>query len=109
MDVGTSARPVPCPRCGQETRPMTTNTVLWNNEQMYLVEDIPAQYCDNCAEQFYDEFVTDALRHLWEESFPSEDVKRQMTVPVFSLKDRMAKKEAAEAVAAPASNDSHSP
>ncbi len=64
-------------------------TVIWVGEKMYMVEDIPAQVCDTCVEQFYDESTTDALRRLTEEKFPLAEAKREVLVPVFSLAGRI--------------------
>ena len=77
--------PSPCPRCEQLLRPARVKTAIWQGERLFVVEDVPAQVCDNCMEQYYDEQVTDTLRRLTEEGFPSINVKREILVPVFSL------------------------
>lgn len=85
----TNSPPVPCPRCGQALRAGTVKTAIWREERMFLVEDIPAQVCDSCIEQFYDEETTDALRRLTEEGFSSLVPKREVLVPVFSLEGQI--------------------
>lgn len=60
-------------------------TAIWHGERLYVVEDIQAQVCDNCLEQYYDEVVTDALRRLTEEGFPTATATHEILVPVFSL------------------------
>lgn len=64
-------------------------TAIWQGDRVAIVEDIPALVCGECHEQFYDEPVSDALRRLAEDGFPSEAATSEMVVPVFSLKDRV--------------------
>jgi YgiT-type zinc finger domain-containing protein len=66
-------------------RPAMVKTAIWQGERLFLVEDIPAQVCDSCLEQFYDDDTTDALRRLTEDGFPGARSKREILVPVFSL------------------------
>lgn len=69
-------------------RPAVVRTAIWRGERMFVVEDIPAQVCDDCVEQFYDEETTDVLRRLTEEGFASATPRREMVVPIYSLEDR---------------------
>ena len=66
-------------------RQATVRTAVWRAERVFLVEDIPAQVCDSCMEQFYDEETTETLRRLTENGFSSLEPKREIVVPVFSL------------------------
>jgi YgiT-type zinc finger domain-containing protein len=77
--------PSPCPRCENLLQPARVKTAIWQGERLFVVEDVPAQVCDNCLEQYYDEQVTDILRRMTEQGFPSIRVKREILVPVFSL------------------------
>ncbi len=70
-------------------RPATVKTAIWREERLFVVEDIPAQVCDSCMEQFYDEETTDALRRLTEEGFSSVEPAREILVPIFSLAGRI--------------------
>lgn len=79
----------PCPRCEQLMRPTLVKTVVWQGERLFVVEDVPAQVCDACLEQFYDDDVTDAIRRLTEDGFPRARAKREILVPVFSLEGQM--------------------
>ena len=85
----TNVRPVECPRCEAEMRASVAKTSIWIGERVFIVEDVPAQVCDSCVEQFYDEDVTDAIRRLTEQGFPSAEAKREILVPVFSLEGRV--------------------
>jgi YgiT-type zinc finger domain-containing protein len=80
---------VPCPRCDQPMRSATVKTVIWQGDQLFVVEDIPAQVCGACLEQYYDDSVTDALRRLTEDKFPAAEIKREVLVPFFSLTGRI--------------------
>ncbi len=81
--------PVRCPNCNNPMSAATVKTVIWQDDQLFVVEDIPAQVCGTCMEQFYDENVTDALRRLTEDKFPAEEAKRQALVPFYSLTGRI--------------------
>jgi YgiT-type zinc finger domain-containing protein len=90
-DTPNGARQVPCPRCGGETREETVKTAIWRAERLFVVEDIPAQVCGSCMEQYYDEEIIDALRRLTEEGFTSIEPTRQIVVSIFSLEGRIAR------------------
>jgi YgiT-type zinc finger domain-containing protein len=70
-------------------RSATVKTVIWQNDKLFVVEDIPAQVCGSCFEQYYDDSVTDALRRLTEDNFPAAEIKREELVPFFSLTGRI--------------------
>lgn len=67
----------------------TVRTAIWFGERLAVVEDIPAYVCQPCAEQVYDDDVSEALRRLAEDGFPVPAAVREMTVPVFSLEGRI--------------------
>ena len=85
----SKAPPAACPRCGEAMRPAKVRTAIWREERVFLVEAIPAQVCDTCVEQFYDEDTTEALRRLTEESFASLGPVREVVVPVYSLEGQV--------------------
>jgi YgiT-type zinc finger domain-containing protein len=85
----TNSPPVPCPRCSQPMRSATVKTAVWRDDRLFVVEDIPAQVCDSCMEQFYDEETTEALRRLTGEGFSSVEAKREILVPIFSLEGQI--------------------
>ncbi len=78
--------PAECPRCSKTMRSSIVKTAIWYEDKLVVAEDVPAQVCDNCMEQFYDEETTDALRRLTEDGFPFAQAKGEILVPVFSLK-----------------------
>lgn len=85
MTLETNTLPVTCPRCGHKLRSSLVKTTIWQRERLFVVEDVPAQVCDECMEQFYDDETTDAVRRLTEEGFPGARATREILVPVFSL------------------------
>jgi len=87
---------LPCPRCGGALREETVKTAIWRGERLIVVEDIPAQVCGTCMEQFYDEETTDVLRRLTEEDFASIEPKREAVVPIYSLEGRIIRRPASE-------------
>ena len=82
-----------CPRCGQAMHPAMVKTAIWRADRLHVVEDIPSQVCEPCAEQFYDDDVTDALRLLLEDE--STVPQRELQVPVYSLEGRIRRRAAA--------------
>jgi YgiT-type zinc finger domain-containing protein len=80
---------VPCPRCGHALRPDVVKTAIWRGDRLFVVEDIPAQVCDSCMEQYYDEATTEALRRLTGEDFASATATREVVVPIYSLEGRI--------------------
>ena len=88
--------PVPCPRCSGAMHPSMVKTAIWREDRLFVVEDIPAQVCDSCMEQYYDEETTDALRRLTEEGFASVKPKRESLVPIFSLDGQIRRRTASE-------------
>ncbi len=85
MTLETNTPPAPCPRCGHHMRYSLVKTTIWQGERLFVVEDVPAQVCDECMEQFYDDETTDAVRRLTEDGFPGTKATREILVPVFSL------------------------
>lgn len=69
--------------------PRIVKSAFWSPAGVVVVEDIPAQVCDACVDQFYDDAVSDALRRLAEQGFPVDQATSTMTVPVFSLTGRI--------------------
>jgi len=90
LETGDIRPPLlPCPRCGQTLRPDTVKTAIWRDDRLFVVEDIPAQVCDSCMEQFYDDATTEALRRLAGEDFSTATPTREVVVPIFSLEGRI--------------------
>ena len=72
--------------------PEAVKTAIWRDERLFVIEDIPAQVCDGCMEQFYDEETTNALRRVVEEDGGGVPAKREIVVQVFSLDGRIVRR-----------------
>lgn len=70
-------------------RPDMVRTAIWREEQLIVVEDIPAQVCGACMEQFYDDDTAEALRRLTAEGFASAKARREVLVPIYSLEGKI--------------------
>lgn len=64
---------------------MVVRTVLWRSDEPAIVENVPAQVCESCMEQFYDDHVSEALRKIAEGTFEAAAASRVIAVPVYSL------------------------
>src|SRR3972149_1143851 len=76
--------PSECPRCQRLMQAAMGRTNIWQGDCLIVVEDIPAQMCEQCGEQFYDDLVAEALRSFVEKR-EDVDPKRVIEVPVYSL------------------------
>ena len=82
--------PADCSHCGgSDLRTQTIRSAFWDNDRLVVIEDIPAIVCMNCHEQYYDDTTVVLLDLLRGDGFPPEKALREITVPVFSLRDRM--------------------
>jgi YgiT-type zinc finger domain-containing protein len=79
-----------CSQCGStKLQRTTTRSAFWEGDRLVVVEDIPAVVCADCGERHYDD-RTVVLIDLWRgDGFPVEKARRQITVPVFALGDRL--------------------
>ena len=85
--------PESCGHCGgRDLRPQTIRSAFWQDDRLVVIEDIPAVVCMNCHEQYYDDTTAVLLDLLRGDGFPPEKAVREITVPVFSLRDKMSKK-----------------
>lgn len=84
-----------CSNCGRSdtVHSASVRSALWHGDDLVVVEDIPAIVCEACHEQFYDDHTVVALDLLRGDGFPHEKARRELRVPVFSLRDRLARRE----------------
>ncbi len=79
-----------CSRCGGgDLRAATVRSAFWHNDRLVVVEDIPAIVCQTCHEHYYDDTTVVLLDLLRGDGYPPEKALREITAPVFSLRDRM--------------------
>jgi YgiT-type zinc finger domain-containing protein len=85
MTVETDTPQVLCPKCQEKTRFSMVRTSIWKDDRLFVIEDVPAQFCDSCMEQYYSDKTTEAIKRLADDGFPAAKVTREILVPVFSL------------------------
>ena len=74
-----------CQDCGGATHEDVVKAAFWHDEQLLVIEEIPARVCNRCCEQFYDEQTAQRLQSLI--AAPPTEAKREILVPVYSLAD----------------------
>lgn len=77
-----------CEGCGKPTYQKLVHVTMWTEKGLVVIENVPAQVCDSCQEQYYDEETGTKILELASRGFSKERIVREITVPVFSL-DRM--------------------
>jgi YgiT-type zinc finger domain-containing protein len=91
-----------CTQCGADgVRQVQARSAFWHDDQLVVVEDIPALQCARCGEQFYDDATIVALDLLRGRGFAAGEARREMTVAVFSLLEAAEVPEAGAAQEAP--------
>jgi len=80
-----------CETCGSAIHRDIVRAAFWEGEKLVVVEDIPALVCEGCMEQYYDDETVFKIDMLRGNGFPSEKARREIRVPVFSLKDHWKK------------------
>jgi YgiT-type zinc finger domain-containing protein len=74
-----------CQQCGGATREDIVQAAFWHDEQLIVIEDIPARVCNHCGEQFYDDQTAERLHGLI--AAPPANAGKEILVPVYSLGD----------------------
>lgn len=81
--------PASCSRCGgSDLRATTMRSAFWDDDRLVVVEDIPAIVCQKCHEHYYEDMTVVLLDLLRGDGYPPEKALREITVPVFSLRDK---------------------
>jgi YgiT-type zinc finger domain-containing protein len=79
-----------CSQCGgHDFKATDVRSAFWEGDRLVVIEDIPAIICANCGEQHYDDATVVLIDLLRGDGFPTEKARRQISVPVFSLRDRL--------------------
>jgi YgiT-type zinc finger domain-containing protein len=79
-----------CSQCGSSDLSTTTiRSAFWEGDRLVVIEDIPAIVCGSCGEQHYDDTTVVLIDLLRGDGFPADKARRQISVPVFSLRDRL--------------------
>jgi YgiT-type zinc finger domain-containing protein len=84
-----------CAHCNSTAvRGTHVRTAFWHDERLVVVEDVPALVCGSCHDQFYDDETMVVLDLMRGDGFPAEKARRELRVPVFSFRDRLAPRRA---------------
>jgi len=79
-----------CSQCGgTHLSSQTVRSAFWDKDRLVVIEDIPAIVCLDCNERYYDDTTVVLLDLLRGDGFPPEKALREITVPVFSLRDKI--------------------
>jgi len=74
-----------CKYCGSHTHEHTVKSAFWAAGGLVAVEDIPAQVCEGCGQQFYADETARKIAELTTHPLPAEKVNRKTFAAVFSL------------------------
>jgi YgiT-type zinc finger domain-containing protein len=72
-----------CKYCGYGTHEDVIKAAFWMNDELIVVEDVLAQVCEGCAEQFLDEETTQRIQTLLKN--PREEPRQQTRISVYDL------------------------
>jgi YgiT-type zinc finger domain-containing protein len=72
-----------CKYCACDTNEDVIKAAFWTNIGLILIENIPAQLCEECGEQFFEEEITQRIQKVIKN--PVAKAKRQIRVPAYSL------------------------
>jgi len=77
-----------CEQCGgANLHRKDVRSAFWHDDRLVVVEDIPALVCTSCGGRYYEDATVVLLDLLHGEGFPSEKVRSERRVPVFSMRD----------------------
>jgi YgiT-type zinc finger domain-containing protein len=85
VDDFKSQEAMRCGSCGKETTAKSVNMTMWMASGLVVIEGVPAQVCEDCQEQYYDEATSSRIHQLVLTGFPRERMVREISVPVFSF------------------------
>jgi len=72
-----------CKYCGYGIREDVIKAAFWTDDGLIVVEDVLAQICEGCGEQFLDEETTQQIQELLKN--PTVEPGRQIRVCVYDL------------------------
>lgn len=82
----------PCATCGKPTKVEHVNVTLWFGGELNVIEEVPAQVCEDCRAEYFDPETEDRINRLSAAGFPRWQAVREMPVAVFAIYgDRAAK------------------
>jgi YgiT-type zinc finger domain-containing protein len=87
-----------CKYCGYGTREDVIKAAFWMDDGLIVVEDVLAQVCEGCGEQFLDEETTQQIQELLKNR--TVEPGRQIRVSVYDLSrlESMAKRRRSQSI-----------
>lgn len=76
-----------CPFCGSATYQDTGRMALMVDDQVLVIEDVPARICKGCMEQFYDEDILFKVEQARGEKLSGVQPRRTVETPVYAWED----------------------
>ena len=73
-----------CEFCGGRTTQRQVRKQHWFRQQLYILEDVPAEVCTECGERYFHARVLDMIDHALEQE---HQVKARLQVEIVSLRD----------------------
>ena len=70
-----------CSVCHSKTLSKTITYTQWYKGKLIAVENVPAEVCPNCGEEYFSPDVADKVQGVIE----SHNISREMSVPVYHL------------------------
>ena len=70
-----------CSVCHSQTITKNITYTQWYQEELIAVENVPAEVCQNCGEEYFSPGVVDKIQKVIELHHSSKTIK----VPVFQL------------------------
>jgi YgiT-type zinc finger domain-containing protein len=76
-----------CGTCGGKMEDKVVDVTMWTGRGLVVIENVPVQICTNCQEQFYEKEAAMKIQELISQGFPSRNLVREITVPIYSLRE----------------------
>jgi YgiT-type zinc finger domain-containing protein len=72
-----------CEYCGGKTIKRKVRKVHWLQQQLYIVDDVEAEVCQECGERYYHATTLDAIDRML--ATHSHVIKEQLQVQVVAM------------------------
>lgn len=72
-----------CEFCGGKTIKRKVRKVHWLQQQLYIVDDVEAEVCQDCGERYYHATTLDAIDRMLAAGNPA--IKQQLQVRVVGM------------------------
>lgn len=76
-----------CPYCGRSTHQDIGRLTLSINDELVIIEDVPARVCNGCMEQFFGEEILGRVERMRGNGLAANQPRKRVEVPVYSWED----------------------